>query len=281
VSGAGRPGAGWWLLLLPALLLVLVFYVAPIAQVLTISVTEPEPGLGNYERLFTSPAVQRVILTTLRICVITTAIALLLGYAIAYAITLASPRARGWWILAVLVPLWISVLVRAFAWVTLLRRQGLVNNTLLELGVIAEPLPLVWNEFGIIVGMVHYMVPFAVLPMLASMREIDPRLLAAARGLGASRGEVFRRIFLPLSMPGVIAAGVLVFIFSLGFYITPAILGGGKTLMVAEWIGLQILDLVRWGLGTMMATMLVVAILLTLAVFSRIVDLRRIFGAGG
>ncbi|MFN7001726.1 MAG: ABC transporter permease, partial [Elioraea tepidiphila] len=180
---------------------VLVFYVAPIAQVLTISVTEPEPGLGNYERLFTSPAVQRVILTTLRICVITTAIALLLGYAIAYAITLASPRARGWWILAVLVPLWISVLVRAFAWVTLLRRQGLVNNTLLELGVIAEPLPLVWNEFGIIVGMVHYMVPFAVLPMLASMREIDPRLLAAARGLGASRGEVFRRIFLPLSMP--------------------------------------------------------------------------------
>lgn len=281
MTAAGRVSAGWWLLLLPALLLVVVFYVAPILQVLTISVTEPEPGLGNYERLFTSPAVQRVILTTLRICVITTVFALLLGYAIAYAITLASPRARSWWILAVLVPLWISVLVRAFAWVTLLRRQGLVNNSLLELGVIAEPLPLVWNEFGIIVGMVHYMVPFAVLPMLASMREIDPRLLAAARGLGASRGEVFRRVFLPLSMPGVIAAGVLVFIFSLGFYITPAILGGGKTLMVAEWIGLQILDLIRWGLGTMMATMLVIAILLTLAVFSRIVDLRRIFGAGG
>ena len=179
-----------------------------------------------------------------------------------------------------LVPLWISVLVRAFAWVTLLRRQGLVNNTLLGAGVIDEPLPLVWNEFGIIVGMVHYMVPFAVLPMLASMREIDPRLLDAARGLGASRGEVFRRVFLPLSLPGVIAAGVLVFIFSLGFYITPAILGGGKTLMVAEWISLQILDLIRWGLGTMMATMLVAAILVTLLVFSRIVDLRRIFGAG-
>ena len=280
MTAAGRPGAGWWWLILPAFLLLVVFYVAPIVQVLAISVTEPEPGLGNYERLFTSGAVQRVIVTTLRICLITTALALLLGYAIAYAIILASPRARGWWILAVLVPLWISVLVRAFAWVTLLRRQGLVNNTLMEAGIIAEPLPLVWNEFGIVVGMVHYMVPFAVLPMLASMREIDPRLLAAARGLGASRGEVFRRVFLPLSMPGVIAAGVLVFIFSLGFYITPVILGGGKTLMVAEWIGLQILDLIRWGLGTMMATMLVVAILLTLAVFSRIVDLRRIFGAG-
>lgn len=281
MTGAGRPSIGWWLLILPALALLLVFYVAPILQVLAISVTEPEPGLGNYERLFTSGAVQRVIMTTLRICIITTVLALLLGYAIAYAITLASPRAKGWWILAVLVPLWISVLVRAFAWVTLLRRQGLVNNTLMGAGIIDEPLPLVWNEFGIVVGMVHYMVPFAVLPMLASMREIDPRLLAAARGLGASRGEVFRRVFLPLSMPGVIAAGVLVFIFTLGFYITPAILGGGKTLMVAEWISLQILDLIRWGLGTMMATMLVLAILVTLAVFSRIVDLRRIFGSGG
>jgi putative spermidine/putrescine transport system permease protein len=281
VTGTGRAGVGWWLLILPAFALLLAFYIAPIVQVLAISVTDPEPGLGNYERIFTSGAVQRVILTTLRICAITTVLALLLGYAIAYAITLASPRARGWWVLAVLVPLWISVLVRAFAWVTLLRRQGLVNNTLMNAGMISEPLPLVWNEFGIIVGMVHYMVPFAVLPMLASMREIDPRLLAAARGLGATRSEVFRRVFLPLSMPGIIAAGVLVFIFSLGFYITPAILGGGKTLMVAEWISLQILDLIRWGLGTMMATMLVVAILVTLAVFSRVVDLRRIFGAGG
>ncbi len=281
MNASGRAGFGWWMLILPALLLVLAFYVAPIVQVLAISVSEPEPGLGNYERLFTSEGVQRVIMTTLRICLITTAFALLLGYAIAYAITLASPRARGFWVLAVLVPLWISVLVRAFAWVTLLRRQGLVNNTLMEVGIIAEPLALVWNEFGILVGMVHYMVPFAVLPMLASMREIDMRLLAAARGLGASRAQVFRQVFLPLSMPGVIAAGVLVFIFSLGFYITPAILGGGRTLMVAEWISLQILDLIRWGLGTMMATMLVLAILATLLVFSRVVDLRRMFGAGG
>lgn len=281
MNASGRASLGWWLLLLPAVALVLFFYVAPIAQVLTISFSEPEPGLGNYERLLTSEGIQRVIFTTLRICLLTTFFALLLGYAIAYAITLASPRARNWWILAVLVPLWISVLVRAFAWVTLLRRQGLVNNTLMQAGVISEPLPLVWNEFGILVGMVHYMVPFAVLPMLASMREIDPRLLAAARGLGASRGQVFRQVFLPLSMPGVIAAGVLVFIFSLGFYITPAILGGGRTLMVAEWIALQILDLIRWGLGTMMATMLVVAIMVTLLVFSRVVDLRRMFGSGG
>jgi putative spermidine/putrescine transport system permease protein len=277
---AAQGQAGWWLLILPAFLLMTAFYVAPILQVLAISFTDPQPGLQNYERLFTSESVQRVILTTLRICTITTVLALLLGYVLSYRIALADERARRWWILAVLVPLWISVLVRAFAWVTLLRRQGLVNNALLETGLIAEPLQLVWNEFGIVVGMVHYMVPYAVLPMLASMREIDPRLLAAARGLGASRPTIFLRIFLPLSLPGLIAAGVLVFIFSLGFYITPAILGGGKTLMVAEWISLQILDLIRWGLGTMMATMLVVVILATLAIFSRAVDLRRVFGGG-
>ncbi len=281
MSPKGRHAAGWWALILPAFLLMTAFYVAPILQVLAISVTEPSPGLGNYERLFTSESVQRVIGTTLRIGVVTTVVALLLGYVLAYRIALAGPRAQRWWLLAVLVPLWISVLVRAFAWVTLLRRQGLVNEGLLAAGLIDQPLSLVWNEFGIIIGMVHYMVPYAVLPMLSAMREIDPRVLAAARGLGASRTGAFLRVFLPLSLPGVIAAGVLVFIFSLGFYITPAILGGGKTLMVAEWIKLQILDLIRWGLGAMMATVLVVAILATLAVFSRLVNLRRLFGAGG
>lgn len=182
MTPAGQRQTGWWLLILPAFLLMTAFYVAPVAQVLAISFTEPQPGFGNDERLFTSESVQRVIGTTLRICGITTVLALLLGYVLAYRIALAGERARRWWILAVLVPLWISVLV---------------------------------------------------------------------------------------------------FIFSLGFYITPAILGGGKTLMVAEWVSLQILDLIRWGLGTMMATMLVVTILATLAVFSRVVDLRRVFGRGG
>lgn len=275
-----RRDAGWWALLLPAFLLLTLCYLAPIAQVLVISVTEPEPGLGNYERLLTSGSIQRVIGTTLRIGLVTTAIALTLGYALAYVIALASPGARRWWLLGVLLPLWISVLVRAFAWVTLLRRQGLVNTGLQSLGLIEQPLALVWNEFGIVVGMVHYMVPYAVLPMLASMREIDPRVLAAARGLGASRRAAFLRVFLPLSAPGLAAAGVLVFILTLGFYITPAILGGGRTLMAAEWIKLQILDIVRWGLGAMLATVLMLAILATLAVFSRVVNLRRLFGAG-
>ncbi len=275
-----QTNAGWWALILPALLLMAAFYFVPVVQILTVSFTEPTVGLDNYAMLVTNSSVQNAIMTTLRIGVLTTVISLLLGYVLAYQITMSSPRAQRWWLLIVLIPLWISVLVRAFAWVMLLRRQGLINEALLSLGVIDRPLALVWNELGIVVGMVHYMVPFAVLPMLATMRDIDLRLLAAARGLGAGAVTAFLRIFLPLSVPGLIGSGLLVFILTLGFYITPALLGGGKTLMVAEWIELQIMQLVRWGPGAMMATVLVVGILGMLALFSRIVDLGRVYGAG-
>ncbi|MCS6855428.1 MAG: ABC transporter permease [Elioraea sp.] len=268
----------WWLLILPAVVLMLVFYAFPLAEVLWISFPEPAPGLGNYERLLTSEAIQRVWVTTLRICLITTAVTLLCGYAVAYALVCAPPVLQRWMLVCVLLPLWVSVLVRAFAWVTLLRRQGLINETLLAVGLIGEPLRLIWNEFGIAVGMVHYMIPYAVLPLYAAMRDIDPRLVPAARGLGAGRFQAFLHVFLPLSLPGIVAATVLVFIFSLGFYVTPAILGGGRTLMVAEYIKLQILDLIRWGAGTMMASTLLVAILLLLAAFSRVVNFRRLFG---
>ncbi|WP_144183004.1 ABC transporter permease [Elioraea rosea] len=277
VLGASLP---WWLLIAPALILMLAFYAFPLAEVLWISFTEPEPGLSNYERLITSEAVQRVWITTLRICIITTVITLLAGYVVAYALSSAPPRVQRWMFLFILLPLWISVLVRAFAWVTILRRQGLINEALIGAGLIDEPLRLIWNEFGIAVGMVHYMIPYAVLPLYASMRDIDPRLVPAARGLGASRFEAFRSVFLPLTRPGIIAASVLVFIFSLGFYVTPAILGGGRTLMIAEYIKLQILDLIRWGLGTMMASTLLIAIVLLLWALSRIVDIRRVFGSG-
>ena len=126
--------------------------------------------------------------------------------------------------------------------------------------------------------MVHYMVPFAVLPLYANMRGIDLRLVSAARGLGASPWEAFLRVFLPLSLPGIIGAGVLVFIFSLGFYVTPAILGGGKTLMVAEYISLQITETLRWGLGSMLASTLLISVFAVMAILARFVNLRRLFG---
>jgi putative spermidine/putrescine transport system permease protein len=268
-----------WLLIAPALLLVGVVYFLPLARVLAISVMEPEPGLGNYALLFTSAPIQRVLGTTLRICLFTTSITLVLAYVVAYVLTHARPTAQRLMMLGVLLPLWMSVLVRAFAWVTLLRRQGLVNNALIGMGAIDEPLALMWNEIGVTIGMVHYMLPLGILPLWAAMRDIDGRVLAASRGLGASATQTFVRIFLPLSLPGVIGAGLLVFIFSLGFFITPAILGGGKTIMVAEYINVQIQESLRWGVGTMIASTLVAFIFALMFALSRLVDLRTLFGA--
>jgi putative spermidine/putrescine transport system permease protein len=181
--------------------------------------------------------------------------------------------------LGVLLPLWISVLVRSFAWITLLRNRGVINNALMGLGVIDSPLALMWNELGIVIGMVHYMLPFGILPLLANMRRINPALVAAARGLGASRTEAFWRVFLPLSTPGIIAATILVFIFSLGFFVTPALLGGGRTILITEYISVQIVELLRWGTGTMLATMLIVIVFALFGLLARVVDLRQVFGA--
>lgn len=276
-----RPGtgAGYWLMIAPAALLLAIFYVYPLATVLWTSVTEPEPGLSNYALLFTSGAIQRVLITTTRICLITTIVALVLGYVTAYALVHLSARWQRWIFLGVLLPFWVSVLARSFAWVTLLRREGLINEALLSSGLIDQPLALIWNELGITIGMVHYMLPYAILPLYANMRGIDGRVIAAARGLGATRLQAFVRVFLPLSLPGITAAGMLVFILSLGFYVTPAILGGGRTQMIAQYISSQILELNRWGRGTMLAMVLMLVILLLIALLARVVDFRRLFGA--
>lgn len=264
----------------PAVLLMLVFYLYPLAQVLVVSVTEPEPGLGNYALLASSGSVQRVLWTTARICLLTTLLAVLLGYVVSYALAAGSDRVRRWTLVLVVAPLWISALVRAFAWVVVLRREGVVNSVLQGIGLTDAPLALVWNEIGVVIGMVHYMLPYAVLPLYANMRDIDRRAMMAARGLGASRWQAFRRIFLPLSVPGIVAAGALVLVYSLGFFVIPAILGGGKTLMIAEYVRLQIVELVNWGLGTMLATVLVVAVFALLGSVAWLIGPRQLFGRG-
>lgn len=266
------------LLVTPAVALGAAFYFWPLAQVLWVSFTDPTPGLENYALLGTSPPVQRVLMTTLRICAITTAVTLVLAYVLSYLMTQGGPRTRRWMTLGVVLPLWVSVLVRSFAWIALLRREGVINNALMATGIISHPLPLIWNEFGVCVGMVHMMLPYGVLPLASHMRGIDPALMAAARGMGASPAQAFRRVFLPLSLPGLVGAAVLVAIFSLGFYVTPVLLGGGRTLMVAEYISIQILEVLRWGLGTMLSVALVGAIFLLLGLLSRVMDLRKLFG---
>jgi len=271
--------APYWLIVLPALLMLVVLYFVPLGNVMLTSVTDPKPGLGNYALLFTSASVQRTLVTTLRIAAITTFFALLLGYIVAYAMRAAVSRRQRLMLFGVLLPFWISVLVRSFAWIALLGTQGPLNQALLGLGLIDEPLSLVRNETGVLIGMIHIMLPYAILTLYANMRGIDAELVAAARSLGASRFQAFRLVFLPLTRPGLIGAGTLVFILSLGFFVTPALLGGGKVLMVAEYVAVQINDTLRWGLGTMLAATLMIAVLAGLWLMSRVVDVRRLFGA--
>lgn len=245
----------------PAAFLLLAAFVFPIALVLSISVREPTPGIDNYAQLLNSPALQTIFLRTFRIAAITTILAAAGGYIVAFTMNLATSRKQAVLLACVLIPLWSSVLIRAFAWVTLLRGNGVVNQALMSLDFISAPLPLMRNEFGTIVGMVHVMLPIATLPIFAVMRTIDPRLMLAARSLGAREARAILSVFLPLSLPGLAAAAMLVFVSVLGFYITPAVLGGGSTVMVAEYIEVQISETLRWGLGTMMATVLLASAL--------------------
>jgi putative spermidine/putrescine transport system permease protein len=269
----------YFLLIAPLLVLLLFLYVWPMVQVFWISISDPEFGLQNYEKLIANRGIQKMLLTTFKVCVVTTALSMFFGYVIAYAMVHVTDRHRTWMLLFILVPFWVSVLARAFSWLVLLHDNGIVNDALRAWGLIEEPLQLVRNQTGVFIGMVHYMIPYAVLPLYASMRAIDPRVVTAARGLGAGPFEAFWRVFLPLSLPGVIGAGVLVFILTLGFFVTPAILGGGKTLMVAEYVSVQILQTIRWGVGSMLAVTLLLIVLGLLAVMSRVVDLRALFGA--
>ncbi|MEX2648896.1 MAG: ABC transporter permease [Alphaproteobacteria bacterium] len=282
-SGAGERRARrldpYALIVVPLLAMLVILYAYPLFKVLWISVSDPSFGLGNYEKLFTAAGIQRMLWTTLKLCLITTAIAMVLGYVVAYAIVHVGERQRTWMWMFILIPFWVSVLARTFSWLMLLHDNGIVNDALRAWGIVEEPVALVRNQFGVIVGMVHYMIPYAVLPLYASMRAIDPRTVAAARGLGARPFEAFLRVFLPLSLPGIVAAGVLVFILTLGFFVTPAILGGGKTLMIAEYVSVQILQVVRWGVGSMLAVVLVLWVFLTLGAMSRFVDLKILFGA--
>jgi putative spermidine/putrescine transport system permease protein len=266
-------------LVAPATLLIGGLYAFALLRVLWLSVSEPSLGLDNYRLLLTNETIHRVAWTTLWICSVATAITVVLGYVIAYTMVHAAAREQRLILFCVLLTFWLSVLVRTFAWIVLLRNDGLVNQLLEALGLIDEPLALVRNSVGVIIGMVHVMSPLAILPLYAALRGIDPNLMAAARGLGCGPVRSFFYVFLPLSRPGLAAATLLVFVFSLGFYVTPAILGGGRVLMIAEYIRVQFEQTLRWGLAAMLATALLATVFLILGLAMRAANVQRLMEA--
>jgi ABC-type spermidine/putrescine transport system permease subunit I len=279
----GRPRLAanrWSLLVLPAVVFLLVFFLAPLALMSLRSLTDPPgAGLSNYEKFFAQEAYLRVLTNTFWIAVISTVTCLVVGYPFAYLMTIVPGRVAGLLLIAVLLPFWSSLLVRTFAWQVILRDTGIINRFLLDLGLISEPLTLIRTTAGVILGMSHILLPFMVLPIYAVMRRIDPEFGRAAANLGASPAAAFFRIFVPLSLPGVVAGSLLVFVLALGFYITPALLGGLRDQMISQLIVQQIQQRLDWGFGTAMSVLLMVITLVILFVASRVVRLRDVFGS--
>lgn len=243
-------------LAIPALVLVLLLFTLPMIRLLMLSF---EGGnIQYYERALTDPLYLTVIWRTFKLAGVVTLAVFLLGYPVAHFLATV-PRS---WALAglicVVVPFWTSLLVRTYAWMVLLGNNGVINRLLQSLHVTDHPLTLMHNEFGVTVGMVHVLLPYFVLPVYGAMLRVDRNLLAAAEGLGASRWSVLRLIYFPLTLPGVTAGASLVFILSLGFFITPALLGGGRVMTLPLLIEQQINQTLNWAFGATLCAILLV-----------------------
>jgi putative spermidine/putrescine transport system permease protein/spermidine/putrescine transport system permease protein len=267
----------------PAMLLIAGVILIPTGWLFWLSFYGEDGGLSteNYARIVNSGAYLRILWATFKVSFIVTAACFVLGYPLSYFLSQLPPRAAAICMYAVLLPFWTSLLVRTYAWLVLLQKNGLINGWLMSLGLVDEPLALVHNLTGTVVGMTHIMLPFLVLPLYASMKAIDRDYIRAASNLGASPIGAFWRVFFPLSLPGVSAGLLLVFVLCLGFFVTPALLGGGKIVMIAMRIERSIALYSNWGAASALGVVLLVITLLVLYVASRLMRIDRMIGGGG
>jgi putative spermidine/putrescine transport system permease protein len=249
--------------------------VVPLGILFLRSVTDPEPGFGNYERLVSDSTYITVLFNTIVVSIVVTATALLLSYPVAWFLVICPSGAMRWIFAIILLSMWTNLLARTYAWLVLLQNTGAINHFLMWLGIVDQPVALVNNMIGVIVGMTYIMLPFMILPLHATISAIDPALMQAASIAGASPGRVFRRVLLPLSLPGISAGCIMVFVMSLGYYITPALLGGAKDMMIAVLIAQQIQQLLNWGLGSAAAFVLLLITLVIYFIYIRFVGFKR------
>jgi putative spermidine/putrescine transport system permease protein/spermidine/putrescine transport system permease protein len=265
---------------LPALLLVGVVLVVPVGWLFWLSFLSDTGALSleHYRRMAQHASYARIFRTTFEVSLITTGLCILLGYPLAYMLAQLPRRLAAVCLIAVLLPFWTSVLVRTYAWLVLLQGQGLVNDWGIQLGLWQEPLPLVHNLSGTLIGMTHIMLPYLVLPLYGSMRAIDGDYVKAAANLGASPVRAFWWVYLPLSLPGLAAGATIVFILCLGFYVTPALLGGGKVILVSMRIASDIELFFNWGAASALGVVLLVLTVAFLYLASRLVGFDRVIG---
>jgi len=259
----------------PGLLLVCIIIVLPIGWLFWLSFFDENGMLSgaNYARFVEQSSYIRTFVTTFKVAFTVTGLCVLLGYPLAYMLSQLRQRIASVCLIFVILPFWTSVLVRTYAWLVILQRKGLVNTWLMNLGVIDQPLSLANNFTGVIIGMTHIMLPFLVLPLYASMKAIDSDYLRAGMNLGASPSATFRQIFFPLSLPGLASGVVIVFVLCLGFFVTPALMGGGKVIMWAMRMEQTTSLYSNWGAGSALGVILLAVTLGLLAL------LQRLFGA--
>lgn len=267
-------------LISPAAFWLLIFFLAPLVLVLLVSFGERGDAgqvvyswtLDNYSRFFSKVGEQylyvRIFGRSLGIALINTILCLLVGYPLAYFIARQPARRRNSLLLLVMIPFWTNFLVRTYAWMVILRDTGVVNSALLALGLITEPLPLLFNRGSVILGLFYGYLPFMILPLYASIEKLDFSLVEAAQDLGANALRSFLRIVLPLTMPGIVAGSILVFIPSIGAYVTPDLMGGAKVTMVGNLLQQQFLKVRDWPFGSAVGFILMLTVLAaTLAYF--------------
>ena len=265
-------------LTLPYLLMVTALIVIPVGWLFYLSFIGRDGSVSfeNYERMMKSKAYIRIFLTTFKISILTTIICAAIGYPLAYFMSQLSRKWANICMIGVLIPFWTSLLVRTYAWLVLLQKKGLLNNMAIEMGLISEPIKIVHNTTGTLIGMVHIMLPFLILPLYANMRAIDKDALKAASSLGATPTRAFWTVFFPLSLPGLLAGLLIVFVLCLGFYVTPAILGGGRVIMAAMKISSNIELYFSWGAASALGVVLLVVTGIILFIASKLVSMDQL-----
>jgi putative spermidine/putrescine transport system permease protein len=279
-SDSERNEQRWMLMdMAPATLIVAALLAVPLLWLFMLSLTGAQGGvtLDNYARIFEDTSYARAFNLTVWMAVATTLVCALAGYVLAYTMTLMPRWAVTVAMALVALPFWTSVLVRTYAWLVLLQNRGIVNTLLLKSGLVDAPLPLMHNVTGALVGMVHIMLPFMVFPLYAALQKVDADHSRAAAGMGASPTYTFWHVFFPQTVPGIVAGCVLVFVLSLGFYITPALLGGGRTVVISILIEQEVNGSMEWGTASAAAILFVAVVAAIFAAVSRYIPLERIF----
>ena len=267
-----------FLLLLPAVLLLLTFFVVPTVQLVGLSFEGASGPLTHYNRIFDRPVYVQVLQRTFLTSALTAVLCVIIGYPVAYRLVTGSNRSRLIILAMILVPFWTNLLVLCYGWLIVLNPQGAVNTLLLNLGLINAPLLISGSIVAVVIGMVQTMLPYLILPVAANMARVDTRVLQAARSLGAPPLQVFLRAYLPMTMPGVMAGALLVFIMSIGFFIIPAILGGTRDIFIAQLIEMNINRVLNWGFAAALSTLVLVTTLALYAIGVRWFRLGTIWG---